>query len=373
MRKLGFGLMRLPLTDPNDSASIDMEQAKQMIDEFIDNGFTYFDTAYMYHKYKSETAVKELLTSRHDRNSFTLTSKLPIMSLHSAEELEKVFNEQLEKCGVDYFDYYLVHNVNRSDIDNVNNFDAFGFIQRKKAEGKIRHIGFSFHDTAEMLDTVLTQHPEVELVQLQINYLDWEHGQVQSRLCYETARKHNKPVVIMEPVKGGTLASVPDSALRLMHSVHPDMSPASWAIRFAASLEGVMVVLSGMSDLSQLRDNMSYMKELSPLTEEELEVIRSVTDIVYSSILIPCTGCAYCVEKCPANIPIPDYFSLFNRKKQGKLPRTSDGRSEEYDALTASHGRASDCLRCGKCESLCPQHIEIRSKLEKIAKEFEKE
>lgn len=371
MKNLGFGLMRLPLLDPNDAASIDIEQMKQMVDEFIANGFTYFDTAYMYHKHQSENAVREALTSRHDRSSYTITSKLPIMSIKSADEMEKVFNEQLQKCGVDYFDYYLVHNVNRNDIDNVNNFDAFGFVLQKKAEGKVRHVGFSFHDTAEMLDEVLTAHPEVEFVQLQINYLDWEHAGVQSRLCYETARRHGKSIIIMEPVKGGTLANVPAEAEALMRERHPDMSPASWAIRFAASHEGVMMVLSGMSNLDQLHDNMSYMKNFKPLDDEEMRIIEKVTDIVYKSILIQCTGCEYCVEKCPAGIPIPKYFSLYNLRKQGKLPRNPDGTTE-YDEVVKTNAKASDCLKCGVCESLCPQHIEIRGKLENVAKTFEK-
>lgn len=371
MKKLGFGLMRLPLTDAEDQTSIDIAQMEQMVDEFIAGGFTYFDTAYMYHKYRSETAVREALVQRHERSSFTLTTKMPIMSIDAAEDMERVFNEQLEKCGVEYFDYYLLHCLTVKNYEKAKAFDAFGFLQKKKAEGRIRHAGFSFHDTAELLDTILTEHPEMELVQLQINYLDWDHAGVQSGLCYSVAHKHEKPIVVMEPVKGGTLAKLPAEAEALMHGINPDMSPASWAIRFAAGLDGVMVVLSGMSNLEQLRDNIGYMGGFSPLSPAEAGIIERVTDIVYKSILIPCTACEYCTEKCPAGIPIPQYFGMFNRAKQGRLKRNEDG-TNEYTELSQTHAKASDCLDCGACEQLCPQHIAIREKLRGVAKLFER-
>lgn len=373
MKKLGFGCMRLPITDQNNQTSVDFQQFCNMVDSFIEQGFTYFDTAYMYHDFKSEEFVKEALVKRHSRESFTLATKMPTMFLKKEEDLERIFNEQLEKCGVEYFDYYLLHNLNAINYPIAEQFNAFDFIMKKKAEGKIKHIGFSYHDNAELLEEILTKHPEVEFVQLQINYLDWNSEGIQSGKCYNVATKHNKPVVVMEPIKGGTLINVPDEAKTLLTETDPDLSIASWAIRFAASLDNVMVVLSGMSTFEQLKDNTSYMREFKPLNEKEQEVIKKVTDIITKSIAVPCTACRYCVKGCPKKIEIPTYFSLYNEEmrmnKDKKLPFTP--QTVYYANYIKTYGKASDCVACHQCEKSCPQHIKIVDMLKKVAGAFE--
>lgn len=340
---------------------------------FIEQGFTYFDTAYMYHDFKSEEFVREALVKRHSRDSFTLATKMPTMFLKKEEDLERIFNEQLEKCGVEYFDYYLLHNLNAINYPIAEKFDAFDFIMKKKAEGKIKHIGFSYHDNAELLEEILTKHPEVDFVQLQINYLDWNSEGIQSGKCYNVATKHNKPVVVMEPIKGGTLINIPDEAKTLLTETDPNLSIASWAIRFAASLDNVMVVLSGMSNFEQLKDNTSYMREFKPLNEKEQEVIKKVTDVITKSIAVPCTACRYCVKGCPKNIEIPTYFSLYNEEmrmnKDKKLPFTP--QTVYYANYIKSYGKASDCVACHQCEKSCPQHIKIVDMLKKVAGAFE--
>ena len=277
--KLGFGMMRLPLIEPENDRAVDMRQVERMVDAFIERGFTYFDTAYMYHDFTSECVAREALVKRHARDSFTLASKLPTMFLKKEDDQERIFGEQLVKCGVDYFDYYLLHSLNGTNYATAERLDSFAFVARKKAEGRIRHVGFSFHDRAELLDEILTAHPETEFVQLQINYLDWDNESIQSRMCYEVARRHGKQVVVMEPVKGGALARVPAEAERLFRDLRPDLSPASWAIRYAASLDGVMMVLSGMSSLEQLLDNTSYMQSFEPLSDRERAVVTEAVGI----------------------------------------------------------------------------------------------
>lgn len=369
MKKLGFGTMRLPMPDPSNQAVVDMEQVCQMVDTFLERGFTYFDTAYMYHNYASETIVREALVKRHPRDSFTVATKLPVVFLKEEADQERIFNEQLEKVGVDSFDYYLLHCLDQENYATAQRLNSFAFASRKKAEGKIRKLGFSFHDSAELLEQILTEHPETEFVQLQLNYLDWESPTVQSRKCYEVCVRHGKPVVVMEPVKGGTLAKVPAAAEKLMKAADPEKSVASWAVRYAASQENVFMVLSGMSDLEQMRDNTSYMADFQPLTQEEFAMIDRVTEIIKDDMLIPCTACRYCVEGCPKQIAIPDYFALYNRyqKEGGK-----DALRAEYQAKREEgHGLASDCVACRQCERHCPQHLPIVEKMKAVAKLFE--
>lgn len=372
-KKLGFGLMRLPLTNPDEASSIDVEQVKDMVDAFIKNGFTYFDTAWMYCGFQSECAAKEALVDRYPRDSYTLADKLHAEYIKTREDRDKIFNEQLRKTGVEYFDYYLLHDIGVDHYKIYQELDCFTWLKEKKEQGLVRHIGFSFHDSAKMLDQVLTEHPEVEFVQLQLNYLDWDSEGVQSRKCYETAVKHGKPVIVMEPVKGGTLAKVPERAERMFKEYHPDMSVPSWAIRFAASNEHVMMVLSGMSNMEQLQDNMSYMADFQPLNEEEQEIIRKAVEIINSGIEIPCTGCSYCTEGCPQNIAIPKYFSLYNADLQECEEKGWKPQGEYYDRLTKTFGKASDCVECGQCESVCPQHLPVIRHLKEVAARFEKE
>ncbi len=369
-KKLGFGCMRLPLLDKDDQMAVDMETFDKLVDTFLEKGFSYFDTALTYHGFRSEEFVREALVKRHRRDEFTLATKLPPRVLKAAGDQERIFGEQLEKCGVEFFDYYLLHNIGLGPYQQARKYDMFGFVQRKKEEGKIKNAGMSFHDTPELLDEILTAHSELDFVQLQINYIDWENPGIQSRRCHEVARKHNMPIVVMEPCKGGNLALVPAKAEELMKAYNPDASVPSWAIRFAASQEGVMMVLSGMNTMEQVLDNTSHMADFKPLNEEEYRIISQVADIINADTAIPCTACQYCVAGCPKKIAIPDYFALYNSAKRAIIDNISS-QFVYYLNLTSTHGRAGDCIGCKKCEQSCPQHLKITEFLKNVSAAFD--
>ena len=371
MKKLGFGLMRLPLNDPKDGGNIDIEHTKRMVDAFIERGFTYFDTAWMYCAFKSEEAIKEALVKRYPRDSYTLATKLHAGFIKTKEDRDAVFEEQRRKTGVEYFDYYLIHDVRRSHYEIYNNLDCFTWAQEKKAQGLIKHLGFSFHDNAEFLDQVLTEHPEMEFVQLQINYLDWESENVQSRKCYEVACKHGVPVIVMEPVKGGTLANVPNSVEKLFKAYAPEQSVASWAVRFAAGLDNVMMVLSGMSNMEQMLDNTSFMADLKPLNEDELALVHKAADIIRSGIAIPCTACSYCTDGCPVSIPIPTYFAQYNEYLSERNGDKKKAIMAAYEKTAHESAWASQCIECGQCEGICPQELPIIQHLKRVSEYFE--
>ncbi len=373
MKKLGFGLMRLPLLEGGSEDQIDIELMKKMTDLFMERGFTYYDTAYMYHRGMSERAFKEAVVERFPRECFTITDKMPMMMVQEEADLERLFNEQLERTGAGYFDYYWLHNLNRRSYETAVRTNAFAFVQKKMEEGLVKHLGFSFHDNAELLDRILTEHPETEIVQLQINYLDWNDPFVQSGKCYDVAVKHGKLITVMEPVKGGKLAALPEEAMEKLRAIDPEASPASFAIRFVASLPNVFMVLSGMSNLAQMEDNSAFMEEFKPLTEEEKEVLKECADIIRRSKAVPCTACRYCTEGCPMQIPIPDYFVLYNNVLENPgSDWTLQGNKRNYARLQdTGAGKASECLGCGLCEAACPQHINIPELMPKLAEVLE--
>jgi len=366
IKKLGFGLMRLP-TLPD--GKIDIEQSKTMTDMFLQAGCTYFDTAWVYGGGASECAAKEILVDRYPRESFQLATKLFMKEgLTTVEEAEKMLATSLERTGAGYFDFYLLHSLNRDRVRYYDEHDMWSFIKRKKEEGVLRHVGFSFHDTADILDKFLTDHPDMEFVQLQINYLDWENESIQSRACYEVARKHGMPIIVMEPVKGGNLANPPESVAEILKAANPEVSPSSWAIRFAASLPGIVTVLSGMSNLAQMADNLSYMTDFKPLTEGEQKVIGKVREAFAAIPTIPCTACAYCMKDCPANIAIFDTFRAVNNYR---LYANLGASKSRYERATKEKSKASACIDCGQCEEVCPQRIAIRAELKAAAELFE--
>ncbi len=363
----GFGCMRLPMI----GSEVDIEQFKEMVDYFIDNGFNYFDTAHGYIDGKSEKAIKVAISDRYPREKFLLTNKLSDSYFHKEEDIRPFFQSQLELCGVEYFDFYLMHAQNARNFEQYKECRAYETAFELKREGKIKHVGLSFHDSPEVLDKILTTYPDVEIVQIQFNYLDYEDPSVQSRKCYEVCRKHNKPMIIMEPVKGGSLINLPAEAQKVYDELGNGLSNASYAIRFAAGPEGIRVVLSGMSNMEQMKDNVSFMKEFKPLSEEEMGAIAKVTAIYKGLDMIPCTACHYCVEQnhCPMNIKIPEMFACYNTRKI-----FNDWNQRMYYRnvlVTDEHAAASACIECGGCEAVCPQHLEIRNLLKEVAKELE--
>jgi predicted aldo/keto reductase-like oxidoreductase len=371
MKKLGFGLMRLPLTDALDRASVDPEETARMADYFLEQGGTYFDTAYVYHLGNSEAVFRKAVAERYARDAFTIADKMPVWLVKESADYQRYFDEQLERCGVASFDYYLLHNLGVSSYADTLKYGGFEFIKKLKAAGKARHIGFSFHDKAELLDKILSEQTGMDFVQLQINYIDWDNEGIQSRKCHEVALKHGKPVIVMEPVKGGSLASIPEDAERLFKGYNGAASVASWAIRFAASLENVAFVLSGMSTPEQLADNTSFMRDFKPLNDDERALVKQAAALINKNIAIPCTACAYCVEGCPQNIAIPQYFSLYNNQKQFGL---TPSQTNYYTNLASDgHGKASACIACKQCEDHCPQHIDIVEQLKEVAAVFEKD
>lgn len=363
-KNFGFGAMRLPMIN----GEVDIPQTCQMVDAFLENGFHYFDTAHGYLEGKSELALRDCLTSRYPREQYILTNKLTNSYFKKQEDIRPFFESQLKACGVDYFDFYLMHAQGVENFAFFKKCQAYETALELKAEGKIRHFGISFHDRAQVLEQILTEYPQIEVVQIQFNYLDYDDPAVESRRCYEVCRKFGKPVIVMEPVKGGNLANLPEEAAAVIEALHSG-SPASLAIRFAAGFDGMLMVLSGMSTLEQMEENIGYMKDFQTLNQQEREAIAKVQQIFHSMSLIPCTACRYCVEGCPQKISIPDLFAVMNSKQ---LHHNWNADYYYNEVHTKQGGKASDCIKCGKCEKACPQHLPIRDLLESVAAEFEK-
>lgn len=367
IKKLGFGLMRLPKIEGNDS-QIDVEHVKKMVDEFLNAGFTYFDTAWAYPG--SEVAMRQALVERYPRENYQIATKNAAwINCKTREEAINQFETSLKQSGAGYFDFYLLHNLGEQRTHFFEDFDLWNYFLDVKKQGKIKHLGFSFHSTPEELEEILKKHPEAEFVQLQINYGDWENPAIQSRACYEMARKYNKPVIIMEPVKGGSLANPPESVAKIFKAANPEASYASWAIRFAASLDGVITVLSGMSSLEQMKDNISFMNDFKKLSDSELKVIENAREELAKIPIIPCTTCDYCAKVCPMEIGISGSFTALNIYT---MYNNLDFAKQQEGWLVGGHGRkrANECIKCGACEEACPQHIHIRDELEKVSQTF---
>ncbi len=361
--KLGFGLMRLPHTE--DGETIDIEQVKQMVDAFLAAGCTYFDTARAYGN--SEAAIRQALVERHPRESFQLATKNAAwIKAKDAAEARADFDISLEQTGAGYFDFYLIHNTGGPRTAVFDKFELWDFVKQLKADGKVRHIGFSHHDNADVLDQILCAHPEMEFVQLQVNYADWENASVQSRRCVEVCQKHGKPIVIMEPVRGGTLATPPEPVAELLRAANPERSFPDWALRFAFGVPNLITVLSGMSNLQQMEQNLETLRTYEPLTEGELATLRQAQEKLDEMLDNPCTNCHYCMKNCPNDIKIAPIMEALNRASMYGI----DNGKNWFGFQTAAGGKASECIQCGQCEGACPQHIEIVAKLERAAELF---
>lgn len=362
-KNLGFGFMRLPM----QGKQIDTTATKQMVDLFLKNGFNYFDTAHGYHEGNSEIAIRECLTSRYPREKYILTNKLTNEYFKCEEDIPPFFEKQLKACGVDYFDFYLMHAQNKELYAKFQAKNAYSVVKTLKKAGKIKYFGISFHDKPEVLEQILQENPDIDVVQIQFNYMDYNDPAIESKKCYEVCRKYSKPIFVMEPVRGGCLANLPPEAAGILDQLH-NGSPASYAIRFAAGFEGIVMVLSGMSTLAQMQDNINFMKNFQPLNKTETEAVFQVSKNLQKQNLIPCTACRYCIPECPKKISIPDLFACMNAKKT-----YHDWNCDfYYDTVhTAKNGRASDCIRCGKCEKICPQHLPVRDLLTYVAREFD--
>jgi predicted aldo/keto reductase-like oxidoreductase len=366
IKKLGFGMMRLPMLQ---DGSVDIESVSKMFDYFIGHGFSYFDTAYVYADGKLEEAVRETLVKRYPRENWQLATKLPIWLVSETRDMEKMFETQLERTGAGYFDFYLLHAQDAQSNERCKKLGAWEFMKQKKEAGLIRHIGFSFHDKAEVLDKILIEHPEAEFVQLQINYIDWEDGAVESRLCYETALKHGKPVVVMEPIKGGSLLRVKPEILEIFRQANHLSKPASWALRFVSSLPGVKLILSGMNDMSQVIENCETLESFKPLDDRERETISRVVAEIKKIPEIPCTRCNYCVETCPRKVPIPQGIGALNLYR---IYNNYDEAAHIYGGGLRDGSSASDCIECGACQERCPQHLPIIEIMKEVVSAFGK-
>ncbi|MBR2520595.1 MAG: aldo/keto reductase [Oscillospiraceae bacterium] len=364
--KLGFGFMRLPTV--GTTQEIDMDQVCKMVDLFLERGFTYFDTAYVYHGGQSEVALRRALVERHPRESFTVATKMPFFDMKDPAQVEEYFNTSKDRMGVEYFDFYLLHNLSEASISKAEEMGAWDFLRKKKEQGVIRHLGFSSHAKPEQIDDILTRHPEAEFIQLQINYMDWENEKIKSRECYEVARKHDKPIVIMEPIKGGFLASLTDEIRELFAATGSGNTPASLALRFCAELDGIITVLSGMSTLEQVEQNTAMMQNWKPLNDTEKKALDKAVKIIESHPRVPCTNCKYCMEVCPQEIKIPSIISILNDyEAYGQAEVIKKG----YGMRVGPKGKASECVHCATCEQQCPQHIGISEVMEKAAGIFE--
>ena len=362
MIDFGFGFMRLPQLDENDESSVDIELVKKMVDKYMESSFNYFDLGFDYHEGMCEVAFKEAVVDRFPRESYVVADKLPIYNMPKSEdEFERYFTKQIERTGLEYFDYYMLHNATGWTDNGFKNLDSFKFLRELKETGKIKHIGISTHDDADFLEEILSEHPEIEFVQLQVNYVDWDNDGIQSGKCCEVANKYGVDIIVMEPIRGGMLVNLSDDIKKVFTDYNPDESLASWALRFCRSIDGVICTLSGMSNLEQLEDNLNSMENFKPLNDEEYEVINKVTEMIVSEIEIPCTYCKYCLSHCPIEMPISRYFELVNSEKRGNGIPGFSIPTLTYINMTknGNHPKASECDECGACAAICPQQLDI--------------